>query len=120
MLKEHFGSSSYSHQYDSPQIIEDQLTNNISLPNYEWQTLLSFDHWPTLFSFYNISYDNRYLTIMPSIYLPIISDNQHLDMTTKSSYHRVRSSRHFIRDYVFLYFIGHTSTITRCNNLKYE
>jgi hypothetical protein len=91
MLKEHFGSSSFSHQYDSPQIIEDQIINNISLPNYEWQTLLSYDHWPTLFSFYNISYDNRYLTIMPSIYLPIISDNQQLDKTTKASYYKVRT-----------------------------
>jgi hypothetical protein len=89
MLKEHFGS--FSHQYDSPQIIEDQIINNISLPNYEWQTLLSYDHWPTLFSFYNISYDNRYLTIMPSIYLPIISDNQQLDKTTKASYYKVRT-----------------------------
>lgn len=89
MLNEHFGSSSYSHAYDSHIIIEDQILNNLSLPNYEWQTLLSYDHWPTLFSFYNISYDNRYLTIMPSIYLPIISENQQLDQTKHSSYYKV-------------------------------
>jgi hypothetical protein len=89
MLNEHFGSSSYSHSYDFHHIIEDQLLNNKSLPNYEWQTLLSYDHWPTLFSFYNISYDNRYLTIMPSIYLPIISENQQLDITTKAEYYKV-------------------------------
>ncbi|CAF1403977.1 unnamed protein product [Adineta steineri] len=82
MLKEHYGSSSHN-------IVEDQMINNISVPNYEWQSLLSYDHWPTLFSFYNISYDNRYLTIMPSIYLPILSsEDQKLDITTttKASY----------------------------------
>jgi hypothetical protein len=90
MLNEHYGSSSFSHQYDSNNLMEDQLMNNISLPNYEWQTILSYDHWPTLFSFYNISYDNRYLTIMPSIYLPIISsEDQTLDRTTKPSYYKV-------------------------------
>ena len=86
MLKEHFGSSSsYSHQYDSSQTIDDSINQNISIPNYEWQTLLSYDHWPTLFSFYNISCDNRYLTIMPTIYLPMISENEPLDKTTKAS-----------------------------------
>jgi hypothetical protein len=84
MLNEHYGSS---HPYDSNKIMEDQLMKNMSIPNYEWQTLLSYDHWPTLFSFYNISYDNRYLTIMPSIYLPIISsEDQQLDQTTKAYY----------------------------------
>lgn len=89
MLKEHFGSSSY----DSSQIIDDFIHQNISRPNYEWQTLLSFDHWPTLFSFYNISCDNRYLTIMPTIYLPIISENESLDRiaTTKASFFKVKS-----------------------------
>jgi hypothetical protein len=87
MLKEHYGSS---HQYHSHNIMEDQMMNNRSLPNYEWQTLLSYDHWPTLFSFYNISYDNRYLTIMPSIYLPIISsEDEQLSLTTKAPYYRV-------------------------------
>ncbi|UJR38440.1 hypothetical protein I4U23_031108 [Adineta vaga] len=89
MLKEHYGSSSFSHSHDSQTNIEDQFINNISLPNYEWQTLLSYDHWPTLFSFYNISYDNRYLTIMPSIYLPIISsEDQQLDLTTKTPFQK--------------------------------
>ena len=83
MLNEHYGSHN---------IMEDQMINNISLPNHEWQTILSYDHWPTLFSFYNISYDNRYLTIMPSIYLPIISsEDQPLDRTTKTTYFKVNS-----------------------------
>lgn len=85
MLKEHFGSP-----YDSSQTFDDHPNNNISLPHYEWQTLLSYDHWPTLFSFYNISCDNRYLTIMPSIYLPIISENELFDKTTKASFFKVR------------------------------
>ena len=86
MLKEHYGSSSY----DSQSTFEDQLMSNMSLPNYEWHTILSYDHWPTLFSFYNISYDNRYLTIMPSLYLPIISsEDQQLDFTSKASYQKV-------------------------------
>lgn len=86
MLNEHYGSS-YNHQYDSNNIMEHQLMNNISSANYEWQTLLSYDHWPTLFSFYNISYDNRYLTIMPSIYLPILfPEDQELNMTKNDSY----------------------------------
>ena len=115
MLKEHFGSSSFSHQYDSSHTIEDQLINNISLPNYEWPTLLAYDHWPTLFSFYNISYDNRYLTIMPSIYLPIVSENQQLDMTAKTSYYKVRfiSMLNFFRIVEEnLSFLVHTSSIT--------
>ncbi|CAF3748490.1 unnamed protein product [Rotaria sordida] len=88
MLNEHYGSS-FANQYDSHHNVDDQIMNNISLSNYEWQTLLSYDHWSTLFSFYNISYDNRYLTIMPSIYLPIISsEDQKLDMTTKASYYK--------------------------------
>jgi len=109
MLNEHFGSSSFSHQYDSHNIIEDQMMNNISLPNYEWQTLLSYDHWPTLFSFYNISYDNRYLTIMPSIYLPIISENQQLDQTTKGSYYKVTFifSYDLIKSKEFSYLSSH-------------
>jgi len=87
MLKEHYGSS---HQYHSHNIMEDPMMNNRSLPNYEWQTLLSYDHWPTLFSFYNISYDNRYLTIMPSIYLPIISsEDEQLSLTTNAPYYKV-------------------------------
>ncbi|CAF3469784.1 unnamed protein product [Rotaria sp. Silwood1] len=86
MLNEHYGSS-FNNQHDLNNNIEDQIINNVSLPNYEWQTLLSYDHWSTLFSFYNISYDNRYLTIMPSIYLPIISsEDQKLDMKTKAYY----------------------------------
>ncbi|CAF1332024.1 unnamed protein product [Adineta ricciae] len=85
MLKEHYGSSSY----DSQSTFEDQLMSNMSLSNYEWHTILSYDHWPTLFSFYNISYDNRYLTIMPSLYLPIISsEDQQLDFTSKASYRK--------------------------------
>lgn len=88
MLNEHYRSS-----YDSNKIIEDEISNNnLSLPNYEWQTLLSYDHWPTLFSYYNISYDNRYLTIMPSIYLPILSENQQLDQTKQTSNYRVKTN----------------------------
>ncbi|CAF4411149.1 unnamed protein product, partial [Adineta steineri] len=81
MLNEHFGSESFSYQYQSNEILQEHTINNISSVNFEWPTLLSFDHWPTLFSHYNISYDNRYLTIMPSIYLPIInSDHQQLNI----------------------------------------
>lgn len=83
MLNEHYGSP-LSNQYDANTNLEDQNMNNNSLPNFEWQTLLSYDHWSTLFSFYNISYDNRYLTIMPSIFLPIISsEDQQLDIKIK-------------------------------------
>ncbi|CAM4939423.1 unnamed protein product [Rotaria socialis] len=84
MLNEHYGSS-ISNQYDSNIHVEDQMMNNVSLPNYEWQTLLSYDHWSTLFSFYNISYDNRYLSIMPSIYLPVVSsEDQPFNVKTKA------------------------------------
>ena len=89
MLNEHYGASSFSHQYDSNPMLEDRTMNSTSMPNYQWSTLLSYDHWPTLFSYYNISYDNRYLTIMPSIYLPrISSDDQQLETNTnaRSSY----------------------------------
>jgi hypothetical protein len=89
MLNEHYGASSFSHQYASNPILEEQTMNSTSMPNFQWTTLLSFDHWPTLFSYYNISYDNRYLTIMPSIYLPrISSEDQQLEMNTEvpSSY----------------------------------
>jgi hypothetical protein len=90
MLNEHYGSSSFFHQHDSHNLIDEQMINNISFLNYEWQTLLSYDHWPTLFSYYNISYDNRYLTIMPSIYLPFISpEDQQFDKTTKTSSYKV-------------------------------
>jgi len=86
MLNEHFGSSSASHSFDSSNSIEDPLFNNTHLPNFEWQTLLSFDHWPTLFSYYNISYDNRYLSIMPSIYLPVVSsEGQHMAKAIETS-----------------------------------
>ncbi|CAF2945911.1 unnamed protein product [Rotaria sp. Silwood2] len=88
-LNEHYGSS-FNNPYDSHNNVEDQMMNNVSLPNYEWQTLLSYDHWSTLFSFYNISYDNRYLTIMPSIYLPMISsEDRKLDVTTKAADYKV-------------------------------
>lgn len=87
MLKEHYGASSFAHLHDSPTLVDDALNSNHSLPHYDWQTLLSYDHWPTLFSFYNISYDNRYLTIMPSIYLPTIaSEDQQLDLTTRTAH----------------------------------
>lgn len=85
MLNEHYGASSFSHQYDSNPILEERTLNNTSIPNYQWSTLLAYDHWPTLFSYYNISYDNRYLTIMPSIYLPrISSEDQQVEMNTRA------------------------------------
>jgi hypothetical protein len=87
MLNKHYGSSYVSHPYDSNYILQEHITNNISLPKFEWQTLLSIDHWSTLFSYYNISCDNRYLTIMPSIYLPTVSsEDQRFD---KHSQHKV-------------------------------
>ncbi len=90
MLNEHFGSESFSHQYHSNKILGEQVIKNVSLINFEWQTLLSFDHWPTLFSYYNISYDNRYLTIMPSIYLPVIDlEDQQLEKKTNNSQNKV-------------------------------
>ncbi|CAF1533001.1 unnamed protein product [Rotaria magnacalcarata] len=90
MLNEHYGSS-ISNQYDSNINVEDQMMNNVSLPNYEWQTLLSYDHWSTLFSFYNISYDNRYLSIMPSIYLPVVSsEDQPFDVKAKTPYYNAQ------------------------------
>jgi len=119
MLNEHFGSSSFAHQYDSHHIIEDQIINNISLPNYEWQTLLSYDHWPTLFSFYNISYDNRYLTIMPSIYLPIISENQPLDQTTKASYYKVSLYMSFCTEIEPIPEISRSNLFKNCCFMKY-
>jgi hypothetical protein len=49
------------------------IFDQTSLPNFEWQ----MDHWPRLFSYYHISCDNRHLTVMPAIYLPICnSENQ--------------------------------------------
>jgi hypothetical protein len=90
MLNEHFGSESFSHQYHSNKILGEQVIKNASLINFEWQTLLSFEHWPTLFSYYNISYDNRYLTIMPSIYLPVIDlEDQQLEKKTNNSQNKV-------------------------------
>ena len=93
MLNEHYGSSSSassSNSFISTNLAEDSFMNNTHLPNYEWQILLSYDHWPTLFSYYNISYDNRYLSIMPSIYLPIISSiDQQLDVSLETSSSKV-------------------------------
>lgn len=88
MLKEHFSSSSYSNRFDSESLSDEQHSTNSSIVNYNWQTILNYDHWTTLFSFYNISYDNRYLTIMPSIYLPFFNQDQQLDLTSKSSIHQ--------------------------------
>lgn len=84
-LKEHFSSSSF----DGENFSSEPFQSNSSTINYNWQTILTYDHWPSLFSFYNISYDNRYLTIMPSIYLPSITqDQQQLDLTSKSTFSR--------------------------------
>ena len=122
MLNEHFGSSSTSHSFDSSNSIEDPLFNNTHLPNFEWQTLLSFDHWPTLFSYYNISYDNRYLSIMPSIYLPVVSsEGQHMAKAIETS------SKVILLIYltigivvVFSLFLAFTSSIDRCNDDEYK
>ncbi|CAF1131739.1 unnamed protein product [Adineta steineri] len=102
MLNEHFGSESFSYQYQSNEILQEHTINNISSVNFEWPTLLSFDHWPTLFSYYNISYDNRYLTIMPSIYLPIInSDHQQLNIKINHIQNKTSSPSSNPSDYRF-------------------
>ena len=93
MLNKHYGST-FAHPYELHQTKnDDRIADNMSVPNYQWTTQLSYNHWSTLFSFYNISYDNRYLTIMPSIYLPIFSsEDQQIDVSTKASYYdRVRT-----------------------------
>ena len=92
MLNKHYGST-FVHPFELHKTMNNRIIDNISLLNYQWTIHLSYEHWSTLFSFYNISYDNRYLTIMPSIYLPIFSSNdQQINVSTKTSYYdRVRT-----------------------------
>ncbi|CAF0855498.1 unnamed protein product [Didymodactylos carnosus] len=52
---------------------------------FQWHLLLNFDHWPTLFSYYNITNHNRYLTILPSIYLSIPIQDQTSELQNDNS-----------------------------------
>jgi hypothetical protein len=59
------------------------IFDQTSLPNFEWQ----MDYWSRLFSYYNISYDNRHLTVMSAIYLPICnSENRIFGMKKKRNF----------------------------------
>ena len=45
-----------------------------SYPDLTSAELLSHRHWPTLFAYYNRSLNNRYISLMPPILLPVIND----------------------------------------------
>ncbi|XP_012945124.1 sterol regulatory element-binding protein cleavage-activating protein [Aplysia californica] len=48
---------------------DDLATGPVEHSNLEMWKLLSFNHWPGLFHYYNISLSGRYISILPSIHL---------------------------------------------------